>query len=49
MFSFAKRKKTVDGGFWAVGIEITEFANTNYNETLAVLKPLAAKLLSPLR
>jgi len=41
------RNQAIGGGFWAVGIEITEFANTNYNETLAVLKPLAAKLLSP--
>ena len=41
------RNQPIGGGFWAVGIEITEFANTNYNETLAVLKPLAAKLLSP--
>ncbi len=41
------RNQAIGGGFWVGGIEITEFANTNYNETLAVLKPLAAKLLSP--
>ena len=42
-----RRNQAIGGGFWAVGIELTEFANTNYNETLAVLEPLAAKLLSP--
>ncbi len=42
-----RRNQAIGGEFWAVGIELTEFANTNYNETLAVLKPLAAKLLAP--
>ena len=41
------RNQAIGGGFWAVGIELAEFANSDYVETLAVLKPLAAKLLSP--
>jgi len=42
-----RRNQAIGGGFWAVGIELAEFANPNYVETLAVLKPLTAKLRSP--
>ncbi len=41
------RNQAIGGGFWEAGIELTGFANTNYAEALAVLKPLAAKLLPP--
>ena len=42
-----RRNQAIGGGFWAVGIELTEFANPNYVETLSVLKPLTAKLRLP--
>ena len=42
-----RHNQAIGGGFWAVGIELTEFANPNYIETLSVLKPLAENLLSP--
>lgn len=41
------RNQPVGGGFWAVGIELAEFANANHVEELAALTPLAAKLLAP--
>lgn len=37
----------IGGGFWKVGIELCEFANANHADSLAALKPLAARLLSP--
>jgi len=42
-----RRNQAIGGGFWAVGIELTEFANPNHVETLSVLKPLSAKLRLP--
>lgn len=44
-----QRNQAIGGGFWKLGIELTDFANTNHGESLAVLKPLAKKLLSPTR
>ncbi len=41
------RNQPMGGGFWAVGIELTEFANTNHAKELVALKPLAAKLSAP--
>ena len=42
-----RRNQAIGGGFWAVGIELAEFANSDHVESLAELKPLAAKLRSP--
>ena len=33
------------GGFWTVGVELTEYANQDYSEQLEVLKTVASKLL----
>jgi hypothetical protein len=42
-----RRNQPIGGGFWAVGIEFTEYASGEYAETLAPLFPSAATLLSP--
>lgn len=42
-----RRNQPIGGGFWKVGIELTEFANADHAENLAVLEPVAAKLLPP--
>lgn len=42
-----RRNQPIGGGFWAVGIELTEFANTDHKETLANLRGAAANLLPP--
>jgi hypothetical protein len=42
-----RRNQPIGGGFWAVGIELKEFANTDYQAVLADLKAAAGKLLPP--
>ena len=42
-----RRNQPIGGGFWAVGIELTEYANTDHQEAFADLRETAAKLLSP--
>ncbi len=42
-----RRNQPIGGGFWAVGIELTEFANTVHREAFADLRASAAKLLAP--
>jgi hypothetical protein len=35
------------GGFWVLGIELNEFANTEYRDVLKDLIPLASRLRAP--
>ena len=42
-----RRNRYIGGGFWKIGIQLTEFANTNHWAKLAELEPLAEKLLPP--
>jgi hypothetical protein len=35
------------GGFWSLGVKLTEYANDDYREQLRHLLPRAAKLLPP--
>ncbi len=35
----------VGGGFWTMGVQLTEFLNTKYPSELEVLKPYAERLL----
>ncbi len=43
-----QHNQPIGGGFWTVGVELTEYANPNQIESIEVLKPLAAKLRSPI-
>jgi hypothetical protein len=42
-----RRNQPIGGGFWTVGVELTEFANTDHRDALADLRESASKLLSP--
>lgn len=42
-----RRNQPIGGGFWAVGIELTEFANADHAEAFGGLREAAAKLLPP--
>lgn len=42
-----RRNQPIGGGFWAVGIELTEFANDNHGEAFVELREPAGKLLAP--
>ena len=43
-----RRNQPIGGGYWAVGIELAEYANTDHKEKLVELKNAAAKLLPPI-
>lgn len=40
-----RRCEPVGGGFWELGVELTEFANVNYRRQLGVLLPLTELLI----
>lgn len=42
-----RHEEPAGGGFWRVGVELTEFVNTRYPESLHDLRPLVAELLPP--
>ncbi len=42
-----RRNRAIGGGFWSVGVELTEFANSNHQRALAPLHEAAASLLPP--
>jgi len=42
-----RRNQPIGGGFWSVGIKLTEFANEDYQQLLAPLTETASKLLPP--
>ena len=41
------RNQPIGGGFWKLGIELSEFANDRYRKQLSPLWSLAADLLAP--
>lgn len=43
----ARRCSAVGGGFWALGVELEEFANPTLGSSLELLHPLASRLLPP--
>lgn len=47
-FGTPRRTAPIGGGYWTLGVELTEFANPEYGEFLEPLLPLARKLLPPL-
>ncbi len=40
-----RRHAAIGGGFWTLGVELTEFANRTHSEEVAKLKPKAQRLL----
>lgn len=44
---YATRLSAMGGGFWTLGVEVREFANTEFSERMMPLTNLAAKLLPP--
>ncbi len=40
--------RPIGGGYWTMGVELTEYANDDYYEELRALLPLAKKLLPQL-
>jgi len=45
--SEVRRNAPLGGGFWILGIELTEFANDEYMDLLKPLRPLAERLRTP--
>lgn len=45
----AKRLQSIGGGFWTLGVELTEFANPSYGRQLAPMHRCAECLLPPER
>lgn len=42
-----RHSTAMGGGFWAIGVKLTEYADTLHSEALAPLLPYAHKLYAP--